>query len=86
MYCRRKESFFTSSKRQLDGESVIQSAYKQEQQVMTRQIREGESVRDKLIKLVPAEIIAALREAVDVFTGDTAANDDRTGIVIKKSL
>ena len=32
----------------------------------------------------PAEIIAALREAVGAFTGDTAANDDRTGIVIKK--
>ncbi len=31
----------------------------------------------------PTEIIAALREAVGVFTGDTAAADDRTGIVIK---
>jgi serine phosphatase RsbU (regulator of sigma subunit) len=33
----------------------------------------------------PAEVIVALREAVDLFTGDTAANDDRTGIVIKKT-
>jgi serine phosphatase RsbU (regulator of sigma subunit) len=33
----------------------------------------------------PAEIIAALREAVDLFTGEVAANDDRTGIVIKKT-
>jgi len=32
----------------------------------------------------PTEIIAALREAVAVFTGDTAASDDRTGIIIKK--
>ena len=34
----------------------------------------------------PTEIIAALREAVGAFTGDTAANDDRTGIVIKKTF
>ena len=34
----------------------------------------------------PSEIIAALREAVGAFTGDTAASDDRTGIVIKKGI
>ena len=33
----------------------------------------------------PTEIIAAIREAVGVFTGDIAAKDDRTGILIKKS-
>ncbi len=33
----------------------------------------------------PADIIAALREAVGLFAGGTAAKDDRTGIVIKKT-